>query len=76
MVLNKMATILFKTEHQWKTECHWKTDQRVTIGIQNTLGILAPTVLEKQFTWFAQLLSIMFGPEMKQYSERTDRGIH
>ena len=26
-VLDKTATILFKTEYHWKTECHWKTKQ-------------------------------------------------
>ena len=25
MVFDKMAPILFKTEHYWKIECHWRT---------------------------------------------------
>ena len=45
MVLDKMAAILFKTEHCWKTDCHWKTEQRATIGIPNASGIPAPTVI-------------------------------
>ena len=40
MVLEKMATVLFKTEHLWKTE------QRATSGIPNTFGIPTPTVLD------------------------------
>ena len=38
MVSDKMATILFKTEH------HWKTKQKATIGNYDEFGILAPTV--------------------------------
>ena len=38
MVLDKMATILFKMKF------HWKTKQMATIGMSNMFGILAPTV--------------------------------
>ena len=45
MVLDKMAVILFKTEHYWKTENHWKTEQKATIGIPKAFDIPAPTVI-------------------------------
>ena len=47
MVLDKIATILFRMEHHWKTERHWKTKQRCTIVIPNRFGIPASTVLER-----------------------------
>ena len=43
MLLDNMATILFKMEPYWKTE------QRATIGILNALDIPAPTVSGKDF---------------------------
>ena len=43
-VLEKMAAILFKTEHHWKTECHWKSEQMATIVILHSFNIPAPTV--------------------------------
>ena len=45
MVLDKMAAILFNTEHCWKTKHHWKTERRATIGIPNPFGIPAPNVV-------------------------------
>ena len=47
MVLDKIATILFRMEHHWKTERHWKTKQRCTIVIPNRFSIPASTVLER-----------------------------
>ena len=50
-----MANILFRPEFPWKTKCHcitkchWKTEQRATIGIPNTFGIPAPTVLTNSY---------------------------
>ena len=44
MVLDKIATILFKTEHHRKTLYHWKTEQSANIGIHNMFGIPAPNV--------------------------------
>ena len=40
MVWNKMAAILYKTEH------HWETEQMATIGILNAFGIPASTVFK------------------------------
>ena len=45
MVSDKMAAILFKTEHHRITECHWKTEQRATIGILKAFVITGATVL-------------------------------
>ena len=42
MVLDKIAAILLITEPQWKIERLWKTEQKVTMGIPNGFGILAP----------------------------------
>ena len=39
MVLDKIAAILFKTEH------HWKTKQRASIGIPNKFSIPAPILV-------------------------------
>ena len=54
MILDKMATILFKTEHRWKT------DQRATIGIPNALGIPSPT----KFKW-SKKVQLPNGPLVK-----------
>ena len=43
MVLNKIAVIFLEMEH------HWKTEQRVTIGIQDTFGGPAPTIIHFNF---------------------------